>query len=209
VDGWLARWAPLACLGLLFGLGFVWRTWLQSRRTGRSGVMLFRSGRGAQNAREALLVLGFALAAAEAVAAAFAPDWLARLGVVPGLDGTAPRAAGALVVLAATALLVAAQLDLGASWRIGIEEGARPGLVTDGFYRFCRNPIYAFMVLALAGLVGLVPTWLSIALFAGGFAAVRSQATAEEAYLARTYGDEFRTYARRVGRFVPWLGRLP
>jgi protein-S-isoprenylcysteine O-methyltransferase Ste14 len=41
----------------------------------------------------------------------------------------------------------------------------------------------------------------------GSAIAVRSQVREEEAYLLRTYGDEFRRYAAHVGRFVPGLGR--
>jgi protein-S-isoprenylcysteine O-methyltransferase Ste14 len=31
----------------------------------------------------------------------------------------------------------------------------------------------------------------------------------EEEYLLRTYGQGFRTYASRVGRFLPGLGKWP
>jgi protein-S-isoprenylcysteine O-methyltransferase Ste14 len=68
------------------------------------------------------------------------------------------------------------QVRLGASRRIGIEEGARPGFVTGGMYRWCCNPIYAWWMLWMIG------------------------------YLLATYGDEYRTYASRVGHFVPGMG---
>jgi protein-S-isoprenylcysteine O-methyltransferase Ste14 len=71
------------------------------------------------------------------------------------------------------ALLVAAQLRLGASWRIGIEEGAAPGLVTDGLYRVCRNPIFLALLVTLAGYALLLPTWLSLGLVVGAWAAIR------------------------------------
>jgi protein-S-isoprenylcysteine O-methyltransferase Ste14 len=99
-------------------------------------------------------------------------------------------------------------LHLGASWRIGIDAGASPGLVTDGMYRFCRNPIFSAMFLTLAGLAVLQPTWLSAVAIVGAFMAVRSQVVEEEAYLLKTYANDYRAYARRVGRFVPRLGRL-
>jgi protein-S-isoprenylcysteine O-methyltransferase Ste14 len=53
-------------------------------------------------------------------------------------------------------LQILAQYDLGASWRLGIEEGARPGLVTTGLYQWCRNPICLGMV---ATIVGFVVHW--------------------------------------------------
>ena len=105
-------------------------------------------------------------------------------------------------------LLVMAQLNLGASWRIGIEEGASPGLVTNGLYRFCRNPIFLAILTILTGYTLLLPTRLSLILLLGAFIGIRQQVLAEEAYPARAYGDAYREYARNVGRFLPGVGRL-
>lgn len=116
--------------------------------------------------------------------------------------------AGTVLLFGGIALLVAAQLNLGASWRIGIEEGARPGLITNGLYRFCRNPIFLAILIMLTGYTLLLPTSLSIALLIGAFIGIRQQVLTEEAYLSRTYGDAFHAYARHVGRFVPGIGKL-
>ena len=89
-----------------------------------------------------------------------------------------------MLLFVAFGLLVIAQLNLGASWRVGIEEGARPGLITGGL------------------------SVLSALMLAGAYVGVRQQIAAEEDYLARTYGAEYREYARRVGRLVPGIGKL-
>jgi len=102
---------------------------------------------------------------------------------------------------------VVAQLNLGASWRIGIDEDSRPGLVTSGLYHFCRNPIFFAILIMLTGYTVLLPTRLSLVLLIGAFIGIRQQVLTEEAYLHRTYGDDYRAYARRVGRFVPGIGR--
>ncbi len=104
--------------------------------------------------------------------------------------------------------LVMAQLNLGASWRIGIEESTSPGLVTSGLYRFCRNPIFLAILTILTGYTLLLPTRLSLILLLGAFIGIRQQVLAEEAYLLRAYGDAYREYARNVGRFLPGVGRL-
>ena len=65
------------------------------------------------------------------------------------------------------------------------------------------------MLITLAGYALLIPTPLSLVVFAGAFVGIRRQVFAEEAYLIRTYGDAFRAYASRVGRFLPGIGRLP
>jgi protein-S-isoprenylcysteine O-methyltransferase Ste14 len=148
------------------------------------------------------------LLAGQAVAAAVWPDALRPIGAA--LSGAASwlRWAGAALMAGGLMFLVAAQLDLGASWRIGIEEDAKPGLVERGFYRFCRNPIYLALLIVIAGYAALLPTPLSLILLAGQFVGMRLQIAAEEHYLLCTYGEAYRSYARRVGRLLPWLGRL-
>ena len=199
---------PLIAVLAFYGLGFGWRTWVQLRRYGSSGIVLFRSGRPGQHLREALFVVLAVALLAEAALAAVAPRRLP--GLVPLAPATAAvlRATGAVMVLGATALMLAAQLDLGASWRVGIDEGARPGLVTGGLYRYSRNPIYVAMLTALLGFALLLPSWISLGLLIGAGLGIRRHVRDEEAYLARTYGEEYRRYAARVGRFVPGVGRL-
>jgi protein-S-isoprenylcysteine O-methyltransferase Ste14 len=202
------RFLPLAGILILVVLALGWRPWLQRRRYGASGVLLFRSADRWQLVRDGLGVLLFLLLIGQAAAAAAWPEAIAPLWAyelsTPGLG----RAAGALLLLGGVALLVAAQLDLGAAWRIGIEEGARPGLVTGGLYRFCRNPIFLALLVVIAGYAVLLPTRLSLALLVCAYLGVRRQIAAEEAYLLRTYGDSFRDYARRTGRLLPGLGEL-
>jgi len=98
----------------------------------------------------ALLLLG------QALAAAFRPEALDPWDAAH--FSAALQALGAALMLGGIALLVAAQLDLGAAWRIGIEGGARPGLVTGGLYRFCRNPIFLALLLTVAGCALTLPT---------------------------------------------------
>ncbi|HEY1245371.1 MAG TPA: methyltransferase [Hyphomicrobiaceae bacterium] len=104
-------------------------------------------------------------------------------------------------------------------WRRRSSTWARPGASASrrarrrgwsppGLYRFCRHPIYLGLLIALAGYAALLPTPLSLALLAAAYAGARAQAAAEEAYLGRTYGEAFRGYARRTGRFLPGVGRL-
>ena len=190
-----SSWLPLAGVTVLIATLF-WRAWWQRHRYGSRGVLLFRSGRWQETLRE---VLGLAL-----------------LGLLVGQPllaqgdkpGSLRMMLGALVMFGGIALLVAAQLNLGASWRIGIERGSSPGLVTRGFYRFSRNPIFLALLVFLAGYALLLPTPLSLLMLAGAFIGIRQQVLEEEAYLVSTYGDAYRDYASRVGRFIPGIGRL-
>lgn len=193
----LALSAYLAFILVAFG----WRSWLQYRRTGESG---FRGLSGGSPQWAAVLVAG-------AVASFLAP--IADLGgVLPaarGLTSPATYTAGIFALGIGFALTVLAQLQMGASWRIGVDPSEATALVTHGVFRFVRNPIFTGMLLVSVGLALLVPNVLSLAgallLWAGIEVHVRR---VEEPYLLGTHGERYRVYASSVGRFVPLLGLL-
>ncbi len=204
----LARLLPLIGIILFFGVGFIWRSWLQYRRHGTLGIILFHSTHRDQRLRDSLFVLLLVAMTAQSIVEAVAPDFAARFSIALPLVGGLGTALGAELVFGGTAFMAIAQLRLGASWRIGIEESASPGLVTGGMYQFCRNPIFLGMFITLIGLALLMPTWISAAVLIGSLVCVRSQVLEEEVYLSATYRDAYRRYASRVGRFIPGLGIL-
>ncbi|MEX1364554.1 MAG: isoprenylcysteine carboxylmethyltransferase family protein, partial [Nannocystaceae bacterium] len=101
---------------------------------------------------------------------------------------------------------VRAQLQLGDAWRIGVQQGERTELRTDGLFAWCRNPIFtAMLITALAMVVWVplsLPAWL--ALWAGLQLQVRF---VEEPHLRRLHAEAYLEYAARTGRFWPGIGR--
>jgi protein-S-isoprenylcysteine O-methyltransferase Ste14 len=180
------------------------RTWLQYRRTGDHG---FRGLSGRAGSAE---WWGGVLLTAGAVLMTAAP-LLALLGVVEMPNPRHPaiaNAAGLAFALAGLALTVAAQLQMGASWRIGVRANERTALVTDGLFSFVRNPIFTGLLLFATGILLLVPGLAAALALAMLLLAIELQVRrVEEPYLVRSHGDRYRDYARRVGRFVPGLGR--
>jgi protein-S-isoprenylcysteine O-methyltransferase Ste14 len=201
------RLLPLIAVLLLFVIAGGWRPWLQYRRHGFSGILLFRSGGLTQKLRDAGTVVLFTLLFAQAVVAAGWPGKLSLLIARESLASLLLYGAGSLLMFAGLMLLVAGQLHLGASWRIGIEAGAKPGLVTHGLYRVSRNPIYLGLIVFVTGYALTLPTILSFVLLIALYLGIRQQVAAEEAYLVATYGEAYRDYARRVGRFLPGVGK--
>jgi len=80
--------------------------------------------------------------------------------------------------------------------------------VSGGLYRLSRHPIYLGLLMALAGYAVMMPTALSLLLLVAAYWGLRSQTRIEEAYMLRAYGEPYRDYARRVGCFLPWVGKL-
>src|ERR687887_963636 len=101
-------WRLLPLVGILFFVGVVfgWRPWLQRRRHGTWGIVLFRSTRRGDNLRDGMAVLLFVLLVGQAVIWAGWPELLPRLIAVPGpLDVW--RAAGAGLLFAGIGFLIA------------------------------------------------------------------------------------------------------
>jgi protein-S-isoprenylcysteine O-methyltransferase Ste14 len=188
----LATLEVLLFVATAFGL----RTLLHRRLTGSSGFAGLREGAGGlERLAGALLVLVFSLAPV-------AP-WIGRplWQVGPGL--------GAVLGALGLALTLAAQHQMGASWRIGVDARARTALVTSGLFAWVRNPIFSAMILSILGLALAVPTPLALALPPALVVALQLQVRlVEEPYLVSAFGEPYRAWAARTGRFVPGVGRL-
>jgi len=184
---------------------FVWRAWEQYRRTGDHG---FRGLSGRPGSAE---WLGGALLVVALIAAFLAPALAlaGRLGPLAALDRPPAHVAGLVLAGAGFALTLRAQLQMGASWRVGVDARETTALVTDGLFRYVRNPIFSAMLLTLAGLVLLVPNAVSALALACAWVGLEIHVRrVEEPHLLRVHGEAYRAWARRTGRFVPGLGRL-
>src|SRR5438874_13692964 len=106
------RFLPLAGVLLVVAVACGWRPWLQYRRHGSSGILVFRSGSRGQTFRDAMMVLLIVLLVAQALVAA--------AGSEPAFS--VMHLAGAACMFGGIVLLIVGQLHLGASWRIGIDE---------------------------------------------------------------------------------------
>jgi protein-S-isoprenylcysteine O-methyltransferase Ste14 len=186
-------------------LVFVLRSWLQWRRTGSTG---FRGVSGRPGSLEwwggglfALAVLAMGAAPVLQLAGVLRP--------VPLLDGIAVQVTGLVLSVCGIVATFVAQLAMGASWRIGVDEQESTELVTGGMFARVRNPIFTALIVAWLGLALLTPNPLALAGLAALVAAVEIQVRAvEEPYLLRQHGAQYRRYAGQVGRFLPGLGRL-
>jgi protein-S-isoprenylcysteine O-methyltransferase Ste14 len=208
LDGACEVEGDIPALGLVAYVAFVlvafgWRTWLQYRRTGDSGFRGF-SGGALERSASVLFLVGLLLAPIAPVLELV--HWVAPL---PGLAQPAVHSFGIAAFALGFGLTVVAQLQMGASWRIGVSPGERTGLVTEGVFSYVRNPIFTGMLLALGGLVLLVPNVLAALAALCTLAGLELQVRlVEEPHLVRMHGERYHAYARSVGRFIPFLGRL-
>ncbi|MFP5488571.1 MAG: methyltransferase family protein [Acidimicrobiia bacterium] len=185
-----------------FTAAFGWRTWLQWRRTGDTGLRMHAE----PGSLQWWAKLGFVAALVAGVAAPIAG--LAGMSVLCVLDTGAVRGAGAVIAVGGILATVAAQWQMGESWRIGVDPTERTGLVTEGIFAHVRNPIFTAMLIAAVGFALMVGNWVAVAGLAALVTALEVQVRAvEEPYLARTHGAAYDAYRTTAGRFLPGIGR--
>ena len=122
----------------------------------------------------------------------------------------APRGvvlAGLLLCASGVLVIAIAQRQMGASFRIGIDD-AKTTLVSRGLFRWVRNPIYSGLLSMLLGVTLVIPCLASVFLGVAAAAAIAVHTRLEEHHLLELHGDAYRSYAAGVGRFVPGVGRL-
>ena len=125
--------------------------------------------------------------------------------LVPWELPLSPRArlSGFAIVAAGLALDVWAMLTLMRARTTIMPHRGSVALVTDGPYRFSRNPIYLGNTALLAGVGVLFGSWwvVAAAFLATGIVWVLA-VRREEAHLAARFGPVWDDYARRVNRWI-------
>jgi protein-S-isoprenylcysteine O-methyltransferase Ste14 len=78
-------------------------------------------------------------------------------------------------------------------------------LVTTGPYRLVRHPLYTAGSMLWLGILLATTLWVLLFVFIPGLCLLVWRTRTEEANLAARFGDEYRAYAERTGRFFPRL----
>lgn len=90
---------------------------------------------------------------------------------------------------------------LGASWRLGIDRMAPGPLVTTGIYARTRHPIYVAFDLLFIGTFLMAGHIIFLVLALVWVPVMHASMLREERFLMELYGDAYREYCQRVGRY--------
>lgn len=134
------------------------------------------------------------------------PAWMAWSQVE--LPGWA-RLAGAACGILAVALAYWVFSNLGNSVSPSVATRREHRLVTSGPYRWVRHPLYSMGMLSYLGFALLSANWFIAVLALAVFVILNARLPLEESGLIGKFGDEYRAYMRRTGRFLPrfsWRG---
>lgn len=197
---------PLRCflpLYLLayFGAAFFWRSFMVWKKTGVNPVV-FKGKDDAHDYIGRIFKFLFALIVVVVLVYSFWPSVYLYFIPIDWLERSWMKWVGMALLLLSLVWTGLAQSQMGESWRIGIDQEQRTTLVQSGVFGVSRNPIFLGMMITLLGLFLVIPNTLTLLGLVMGVVLIQIQVRLEEEFLARTHGDEYAQYRRRVRRWV-------
>jgi len=191
----------LAFFLLYFGLTFVWRSVVVYRKTGINPFVLGK-GDDAYGYVGRAFKLTIMLIASFVLMRAFWPASIQELGTFGALQTPTWTALGWVLMGLSLVIMLVAQAQMGLSWRIGIDEKNRTGLVTQCLFALSRNPIFLSLRITLLGLFFHSPNALTLALASVGEVLMQLQVRLEEQHLLGQHGEVYATYRQKVRRWI-------
>ena len=192
--------ALLAYFALFFLLAFFWPTWRLWKRHGTKANVLPHDdtahglvGKWFRATLVAIPIILILLVAGVAIEA---------LGRLAWVESDLVRWVGWAILAVSLLWIIAAQGQMGRSWRIGIDSAAQPPLVTSGLFALSRNPIFLGMRFSLLGLFLVLPTGATLVILVLGEALMQVQVRLEEAHLIQVLGQEYEDYRRATRRWL-------
>ena len=137
---------------------------------------------------------------------------IATVGIIPaqllsiGFDWShlpaGARFTGFCVAMLGDLIFLISVLCMKDNWRAGIPDKDRTELVTNGIYRYSRNPAFLGFDLQYIGVLLMFCNLLTAAFTAFAVTMLHLQILQEERYLAAAFGAEYLDYRRQVIRYL-------
>ena len=186
---------------LFFGLAMFWRSYIAWKRT---GINPYKLGNGdtVHDFVGKLFRLTLIATALIVFVFSFMDQYYEWLSPIAWMNSSVLMILGITLLILALIWVLVAQLQMGDSWRIGIDEESKSVLVRHGLFGVSRNPIFLGMLVMLMGLLLLLPTAVTLTVTALGIVLIHVQVRLEEAFLTEKYGEEYRKYQTSVRRWI-------
>lgn len=112
------------------------------------------------------------------------------------------RFSGFCVGMLGDAVFLLSVICMKDSWRAGIPDKDKTKLVTNGIYRFSRNPAFLGFDLMYLGVLLMYGNLLTLGFSVFAAVMLHLQILQEERYLALTFAETYQEYRRHVLRYL-------
>jgi protein-S-isoprenylcysteine O-methyltransferase Ste14 len=115
------------------------------------------------------------------------------------------RFVGLGMMVAVLPLMIWMFRSLGKNITPTVATRAKHELVTSGPYKYIRHPLYSFGSVFFIGFLLLAGNWLLTIAGLVALSALAARTPLEEQMLIEKFGDQYRNYIKRTGRYLPKL----
>jgi protein-S-isoprenylcysteine O-methyltransferase Ste14 len=133
---------------------------------------------------------------------AFGQNYYGYLLPVWYLESEVLRIIGLILLHLSLLWILIAQIQMGNSWRIGIDEKNQTELRTNGVFGLSRNPVFLGIVVSILGLFLVLPNALSLLVLFASWLILQIQIRLEEEYLLTIHGIQYEQYISKVRRWI-------
>lgn len=188
-------------LVVYFAVAFFWRSYRVWKRTGVNPYVLGKT----DNAHDfigKIFRLTSGLSVVVVILYAASIRLYQYLTPIIWLQQPALRWCGLILLTLSLIWIIIAQVQMGNSWRIGIDANRQTALVQHGLFRLSRNPIFLGMRVNLLGFFLVLPNAVTLLVCVLGEVLIQIQVRLEEEYLRQVHGKNYENYCRQTRRWI-------
>jgi protein-S-isoprenylcysteine O-methyltransferase Ste14 len=130
-------------------------------------------------------------------ASAIYPKWMWSFAVPLPI-----QIAGIVLATIGVAFFIVAAITMRNNWRAGFDKNQNTLLVSDGIYKFCRNPAFVGFDFLYLGCALCFPNVAMIAIAVIAVVAFHIQILGEEKFLMEIFGQEYADYQNKARRYL-------
>lgn len=184
-----------------FVIAFAGRSYLVWKRTGINPYVVGKTDRPIDFV-ENLYPVPLVLLLLATFAFVFLPQIYEYSTPIVWLDRWTIKAGGLVLMGFALIWTSTAQMQMGSSWRIGIDTKNATELVEKGLFAVSRNPIFVGMRIALWGYFLTLPNAVTLVAAALADVLMQVQVRIEEEFLKHAHGKKYSEFCDRVRRWI-------
>jgi len=183
--------AAIAVLVLFYGIYFI-KMFLQKRQGIQTRQIGKRKERGLHIVENVMSVATLSIVPVQLVSVIIDWSWLP----------SSARFTGFLTGMLGDLIFLISVITMKNNWRAGIPESSKTELVTEGIYRFSRNPAFVGFDFMYIGVCLLFCNPLTIAFSVFSIVMLHLQILQEEKYLTEIFGESYVQYKKIVFRYL-------
>lgn len=186
------RIAGLVILAIFYGI-YIGKMLLQKRK----GIRTDQMARGRRRDKvfyvEVILKLAtYSVVAVELVSIVLTKSYLPEVFI----------AAGCFLGVIGDIIFAMAVITMRDSWRAGLAQEDETKMITNGIYKFSRNPAFLGFDLVYLGILLMFFNWILFVFSMFAIIMLHIQILQEESYLLKVFGEEYAAYRSRVCRYL-------